>query len=165
MWRNVIFKLHFYLCPRNKIMQCTTSTKSQKHKYMYLFNVSLYYSGAQERKRKEKARSVWLEARGTSRGAGRWQRQPSGAAGAHLGDAAGPAPLRGPFCWTIKHKHLWRSINETRASTEMRMMADVQELLRQGEEVNQQDSQGATLVRLWTPLGPLVANLNSKQAD
>lgn len=38
-------------------------------------------------------------------------------------------------------------INETRASTERRMIEDVQELLRQGEEVNQQDSQGATLVR------------------
>lgn len=39
-------------------------------------------------------------------------------------------------------------INETRASTERRMLGDIQELLRQGEEVNQQDSQGATLVRL-----------------
>lgn len=38
-------------------------------------------------------------------------------------------------------------INETRASTERRMLGDVRELLRQGEEVNQQDSQGATLVR------------------
>lgn len=39
-------------------------------------------------------------------------------------------------------------INETRASTERRMLGDIQELLKQGEEVNQQDSQGATLVRL-----------------
>lgn len=39
-------------------------------------------------------------------------------------------------------------INETRASTERHMLEDIQELLRQGEEVNQQDSQGATLVRL-----------------
>lgn len=28
------------------------------------------------------------------------------------------------------------------------MLGDIRELLRQGEEVNQQDSQGATLVRL-----------------
>lgn len=39
-------------------------------------------------------------------------------------------------------------INETRASTERKMLGDIQELLRQGEEVNQQDSQGATLVSL-----------------
>lgn len=39
-------------------------------------------------------------------------------------------------------------INETRASIERRMLGDIQELLRQGEEVNQQDSQGTTLVRL-----------------
>lgn len=38
-------------------------------------------------------------------------------------------------------------INETRASTERRMLGDIQGLLKQGEEVNQQDSQGATLVR------------------
>lgn len=38
-------------------------------------------------------------------------------------------------------------INETRASTERRMLGDIQELLKQGEEVNQQDSRGATLVR------------------
>ncbi|TNN66384.1 Protein phosphatase 1 regulatory inhibitor subunit 16B [Liparis tanakae] len=44
-------------------------------------------------------------------------------------------------------------INETRASTEMRMMADVQELLRQGEEVNQQDSQGATLLHIAAASG------------
>lgn len=29
------------------------------------------------------------------------------------------------------------------------MLGDIQELLREGEDVNQQDSQGATLVRLW----------------
>ncbi|XP_034388599.1 protein phosphatase 1 regulatory inhibitor subunit 16B isoform X2 [Cyclopterus lumpus] len=44
-------------------------------------------------------------------------------------------------------------INETRASTEMRMMADVQDQLRQGEEVNQQDSQGATLLHIAAASG------------
>ncbi|XP_031725665.1 protein phosphatase 1 regulatory inhibitor subunit 16B [Anarrhichthys ocellatus] len=44
-------------------------------------------------------------------------------------------------------------INETRASTEMRMMGDVQDLLRQGEEVNQQDSQGATLLHITAASG------------
>nr|XP_020453459.1 protein phosphatase 1 regulatory inhibitor subunit 16B [Monopterus albus] len=39
-------------------------------------------------------------------------------------------------------------INETRASTERRMLGDIQELLRQGEEVNQQDSQGGTLLHI-----------------
>ncbi|XP_029947347.1 protein phosphatase 1 regulatory inhibitor subunit 16B [Salarias fasciatus] len=39
-------------------------------------------------------------------------------------------------------------INETRASTERRMLGDIQELVRQGEEVNQQDSQGATLLHI-----------------
>ncbi|XP_075997225.1 protein phosphatase 1 regulatory inhibitor subunit 16B [Genypterus blacodes] len=39
-------------------------------------------------------------------------------------------------------------INETRASTERRMLGDIQELLNQGEEVNQQDSQGATLLHI-----------------
>ncbi|KAG7493522.1 phosphatase 1 regulatory inhibitor subunit 16B [Solea senegalensis] len=39
-------------------------------------------------------------------------------------------------------------INETRASTERRMLEDIQELLRLGEEVNQQDSQGATLLHV-----------------
>ncbi|XP_013860227.1 protein phosphatase 1 regulatory inhibitor subunit 16B isoform X2 [Austrofundulus limnaeus] len=39
-------------------------------------------------------------------------------------------------------------INETRASTERRMIEDIQELLRRGEEVNQQDSQGATLLHI-----------------
>ncbi|XP_037831299.1 protein phosphatase 1 regulatory inhibitor subunit 16B isoform X2 [Kryptolebias marmoratus] len=39
-------------------------------------------------------------------------------------------------------------INETRASTERRMIEDIQELLRQGEEVNQQDSQGTTLLHI-----------------
>ncbi|XP_042361575.1 protein phosphatase 1 regulatory inhibitor subunit 16B [Plectropomus leopardus] len=39
-------------------------------------------------------------------------------------------------------------INETRASTERKMLGDVQELMRQGEEVNQQDSQGATLLHI-----------------
>uniref|UniRef100_A0A674NBN8 Protein phosphatase 1 regulatory subunit 16A n=1 Tax=Takifugu rubripes TaxID=31033 RepID=A0A674NBN8_TAKRU len=39
-------------------------------------------------------------------------------------------------------------INETRASTERHMLEDIQELLRQGEEVNQQDSQGATLLHI-----------------
>ncbi|XP_037632564.1 protein phosphatase 1 regulatory inhibitor subunit 16B isoform X2 [Sebastes umbrosus] len=44
-------------------------------------------------------------------------------------------------------------INETRASTERRMLGDVQELLRQGEEVNQQDSQGATLLHIAAASG------------
>lgn len=39
-------------------------------------------------------------------------------------------------------------INETRASTERKMLGDIQELLRQGEEVNRQDSQGATLLHI-----------------
>uniref|UniRef100_A0A671XJL4 Protein phosphatase 1 regulatory subunit 16A n=1 Tax=Sparus aurata TaxID=8175 RepID=A0A671XJL4_SPAAU len=39
-------------------------------------------------------------------------------------------------------------INETRASTERKMLGDIQELLRRGEEVNQQDSQGATLLHI-----------------
>uniref|UniRef100_A0A1A8LAH0 Protein phosphatase 1 regulatory subunit 16A n=2 Tax=Nothobranchius pienaari TaxID=704102 RepID=A0A1A8LAH0_9TELE len=39
-------------------------------------------------------------------------------------------------------------INETRASTERRMMEDIQELLRRGEEVNQQDCQGAALLHI-----------------
>ncbi|XP_035518616.1 protein phosphatase 1 regulatory inhibitor subunit 16B [Morone saxatilis] len=39
-------------------------------------------------------------------------------------------------------------INETRASTERKMLGDIQELLRQAEEVNQQDSQGATLLHI-----------------
>ncbi|XP_051270356.1 protein phosphatase 1 regulatory inhibitor subunit 16B [Dicentrarchus labrax] len=39
-------------------------------------------------------------------------------------------------------------INETRASTERRMLGDIQELLTQAEEVNQQDSQGATLLHI-----------------
>ncbi|XP_034725210.1 protein phosphatase 1 regulatory inhibitor subunit 16B [Etheostoma cragini] len=44
-------------------------------------------------------------------------------------------------------------INETRASTERRMLGDIQELLRQGEEVNQQDSQGATLLHITAASG------------
>ncbi|KAJ3601977.1 hypothetical protein NHX12_029738 [Muraenolepis orangiensis] len=39
-------------------------------------------------------------------------------------------------------------INETRASTERRMLGDIRELIRRGEEVNQQDSQGATLLHI-----------------
>ncbi|XP_068598862.1 protein phosphatase 1 regulatory inhibitor subunit 16B [Brachionichthys hirsutus] len=39
-------------------------------------------------------------------------------------------------------------INETRASTERKLLRDIQELLRQGEEVNQQDSQRATLLHI-----------------
>uniref|UniRef100_A0A8C5I4B8 Protein phosphatase 1 regulatory inhibitor subunit 16B n=1 Tax=Gouania willdenowi TaxID=441366 RepID=A0A8C5I4B8_GOUWI len=39
-------------------------------------------------------------------------------------------------------------INETRASTERKMLSDIQALLRQGAEVNQQDSQGATLLHI-----------------
>lgn len=68
--------------------------------------------------------------------------------------------VSGSVMKSVKKKHilwscLWcrssgitqEMINETRASTERRMLGDIQELLRQGEEVNQQDSQGATLVR------------------
>ncbi|XP_067361389.1 protein phosphatase 1 regulatory inhibitor subunit 16B isoform X2 [Channa argus] len=44
-------------------------------------------------------------------------------------------------------------INETRASTEMRMLGEIQELLRLGEEVNQQDSQGATLLHITAANG------------
>ncbi|KAM8914417.1 protein phosphatase 1 regulatory inhibitor subunit 16B isoform 1-T3 [Spinachia spinachia] len=44
-------------------------------------------------------------------------------------------------------------INETRASTEMRMMGDVQDLVRQGDEVNLQDSQGATLLHIAAASG------------
>uniref|UniRef100_A0A8C7ZMZ9 Protein phosphatase 1 regulatory subunit 16A n=1 Tax=Oryzias sinensis TaxID=183150 RepID=A0A8C7ZMZ9_9TELE len=39
-------------------------------------------------------------------------------------------------------------INETRAATERRMLGDIQELLRQGEEVNKKDAQGATLLHV-----------------
>ncbi|KAL2091430.1 hypothetical protein ACEWY4_013693 [Coilia grayii] len=39
-------------------------------------------------------------------------------------------------------------INETRASVERRMLGDIQNLLRDGEEVNQHDSQGATLLHI-----------------
>lgn len=39
-------------------------------------------------------------------------------------------------------------INETRASVEQRMLGDIQDILREGEEVNQQDSQGATLLHI-----------------
>ncbi|KAK5872198.1 hypothetical protein PBY51_012919 [Eleginops maclovinus] len=44
-------------------------------------------------------------------------------------------------------------INETRAATERRMLGDVQELLNQGEEVNLQDSQGATLLHIAAASG------------
>ncbi|KAM7422922.1 hypothetical protein PAMA_010792 [Pampus argenteus] len=44
-------------------------------------------------------------------------------------------------------------INETRASTERRMLGDIQELLTRGEEVNQQDSQGATLLHITAANG------------
>uniref|UniRef100_A0A674BGB0 Protein phosphatase 1 regulatory subunit 16A n=1 Tax=Salmo trutta TaxID=8032 RepID=A0A674BGB0_SALTR len=39
-------------------------------------------------------------------------------------------------------------INETRASVERRMMGDIQELLTEGEDVNNHDSQGATLLHI-----------------
>ncbi|KAM6977558.1 protein phosphatase 1 regulatory inhibitor subunit 16B [Aplochiton taeniatus] len=39
-------------------------------------------------------------------------------------------------------------INETRASTERRLLGDIQEMLRDEEEVNHQDSQGATLLHI-----------------
>ncbi|XP_060926038.1 protein phosphatase 1 regulatory inhibitor subunit 16B [Limanda limanda] len=44
-------------------------------------------------------------------------------------------------------------INETRASTERKMLGDIQELVRVGEEVNQQDSQGATLLHITAANG------------
>ncbi|KAL3058338.1 hypothetical protein OYC64_010504 [Pagothenia borchgrevinki] len=44
-------------------------------------------------------------------------------------------------------------INETRAATERRMLGDVQELMNQGEEVNMQDSQGATLLHIAAASG------------
>ncbi|KAM3877630.1 protein phosphatase 1 regulatory inhibitor subunit 16B [Diretmus argenteus] len=44
-------------------------------------------------------------------------------------------------------------INATRASTERRLLGDIQELLRQGEEVNHQDSQGATLLHITAANG------------
>ncbi|XP_042261477.1 protein phosphatase 1 regulatory inhibitor subunit 16B [Thunnus albacares] len=44
-------------------------------------------------------------------------------------------------------------INETRAATERRLLGDIQELLRQGEEVNHQDSQGATLLHITAANG------------
>ncbi|KAK1902002.1 Protein phosphatase 1 regulatory inhibitor subunit 16B [Dissostichus eleginoides] len=44
-------------------------------------------------------------------------------------------------------------INETRAATERRMLEDVQELMNQGEEVNMQDSQGATLLHIAAASG------------
>ncbi|KAJ8400799.1 hypothetical protein AAFF_G00391530 [Aldrovandia affinis] len=39
-------------------------------------------------------------------------------------------------------------INETRASVERRMLGDIQNLLRDGEDVNLQDTQGATLLHI-----------------
>ncbi|KAI1899957.1 hypothetical protein AGOR_G00067270 [Albula goreensis] len=48
-------------------------------------------------------------------------------------------------------------INETRASVERRMMGDIQELLRGGEDVNLQDSQGATLLHIAAANGYLQA--------
>ncbi|XP_062271621.1 protein phosphatase 1 regulatory inhibitor subunit 16B [Scomber scombrus] len=44
-------------------------------------------------------------------------------------------------------------INETRASTERNMLGDIQELLREGQEINQQDSQGATLLHITAANG------------
>uniref|UniRef100_A0A8D3CWF5 Protein phosphatase 1 regulatory subunit 16A n=1 Tax=Scophthalmus maximus TaxID=52904 RepID=A0A8D3CWF5_SCOMX len=49
-------------------------------------------------------------------------------------------------------------INETRASTERRMLGDIQELLRLGEEVNQQDSQGASLLHIAAANGYVQAS-------
>ncbi|XP_061641016.1 protein phosphatase 1 regulatory inhibitor subunit 16B isoform X1 [Phyllopteryx taeniolatus] len=48
-------------------------------------------------------------------------------------------------------------INETRASTERRMLGDIQELVRLGDEVNQQDSQGATLLHIVAANGYMQA--------
>ncbi|XP_028854557.1 protein phosphatase 1 regulatory inhibitor subunit 16B isoform X2 [Denticeps clupeoides] len=44
-------------------------------------------------------------------------------------------------------------INETRASVERRMLGDIQNLLQAGEDVNQQDSQGATLLHITAANG------------
>ncbi|KAJ7998872.1 hypothetical protein DPEC_G00209470 [Dallia pectoralis] len=44
-------------------------------------------------------------------------------------------------------------INETRASVERRMMGDIQELVTEGEDVNHQDSQGATLLHITAANG------------
>ncbi|KAG5838980.1 hypothetical protein ANANG_G00229500 [Anguilla anguilla] len=48
-------------------------------------------------------------------------------------------------------------INERRAALEQRMLGDVQTLLRDGEDVNQQDSQGATLLHVAAAHGLLQA--------
>ncbi|XP_051931980.1 protein phosphatase 1 regulatory inhibitor subunit 16B isoform X2 [Hippocampus zosterae] len=49
-------------------------------------------------------------------------------------------------------------INETRASTERRMLGDIQELVRLGDEVNHQDSQGATLLHIAAANGYMQAS-------
>ncbi|XP_049588667.1 protein phosphatase 1 regulatory inhibitor subunit 16B [Syngnathus scovelli] len=49
-------------------------------------------------------------------------------------------------------------INETRASTERRMLGDIQELVRLGDEVNRQDSQGATLMHIAAANGYMQAS-------
>ncbi|XP_077429257.1 protein phosphatase 1 regulatory inhibitor subunit 16B [Vanacampus margaritifer] len=48
-------------------------------------------------------------------------------------------------------------INETRASTERRMLGDIQELVRLSDEVNRQDSQGATLLHIAAANGYMQA--------
>ncbi|XP_077459262.1 protein phosphatase 1 regulatory inhibitor subunit 16B [Stigmatopora argus] len=48
-------------------------------------------------------------------------------------------------------------INETRASTERRMLGDIQELVRLGNDVNHQDSQGATLLHIAAASGYMQA--------
>ncbi|XP_061689173.1 protein phosphatase 1 regulatory inhibitor subunit 16B-like isoform X1 [Syngnathoides biaculeatus] len=48
-------------------------------------------------------------------------------------------------------------INETRASTERRMLGDIQELVRLGDDVNRQDSQGATLLHIAAANGYMQA--------
>ncbi|XP_048877775.1 protein phosphatase 1 regulatory inhibitor subunit 16B [Brienomyrus brachyistius] len=48
-------------------------------------------------------------------------------------------------------------INETRASVERRMLGDIQDLLRDGVDVNQQDSQGATLLHIAAANGYIQA--------
>nr|XP_061814480.1 protein phosphatase 1 regulatory inhibitor subunit 16B-like isoform X2 [Nerophis lumbriciformis] len=48
-------------------------------------------------------------------------------------------------------------INETRASTERKMLGDIQELVRLGNDVNHQDSQGATLLHIAAANGYMQA--------
>ncbi|RXN29541.1 phosphatase 1 regulatory inhibitor subunit 16B [Labeo rohita] len=53
-------------------------------------------------------------------------------------------------------------INETRAAVERKMLGDIQNLLQDGADINQHDSQGATLVHVAELLVSHGANLNAK---